>query len=275
VQDNVWVRQFLLATDEKLKVLCCPEDIVSCDQHEPNIICSGCKLPICSECFACLANGNSYGSPMALCNDNFWGFLSSFIVKYEVRFIETLVATPIWTTTSVFYVEGDRGHLLNEGFGQKRYRTAMRGYVNSFVMPWEDILHQLGDTVSEAEMRSLPRSPACLGYLIRFTLTNELGPLLGHCRSLMVRPGVVLLLIFELIRMGHETFRGQGEAHDLRQAIEAAMAEYYPETEANVPLEQRQGHIPHGNLAAVNASKYPCVSPDRSVIQPMHLSSLV
>ena len=31
------------------------------------------------------------------------------------------------------------------------------------------------------------------------------------------------------------------------------MAEHYPETEGNVPLEQRQGHIPHGSLAAVNA----------------------
>ena len=80
---------------------------------------------------------------MALSNDNFWGYMSAVVVKHEVRIIETLVAIPIWTTTSIFYVEGDRGHLLQEKLGQKRWRTAMRGYVSSFVMPWEDILRQL------------------------------------------------------------------------------------------------------------------------------------
>lgn len=74
-------------------------------------------------------------------------------------------------------------------------------------MPWQDILRQLGETVIEREMCELPRSPDCLQYLVRFTLANELGPLLGQCRALMVRPGVVLLLLFELIHMGHEMFR--------------------------------------------------------------------
>ena len=183
---------------------------------------------------------------MALSNDNFWGYMSAVVVKHEVRFIETLVAIPIWTTTSIFYVEGDRGHLLQEKMGQKRWRTAMRGYVSSFVMPWEDILRQLRDRTTEKEMQELPRSPECLRYLVRFTLANELGPLVGQCEALLVRPGVVLLLLYELIHRGHEAFRGRGPAEALRQRMQSALYRHYPETEARLPLEERRGSVPAG-----------------------------
>ena len=143
LEDDVCVRQLLFEDGKKLQVLCCPEDVVNCGQHSLDDICFGCQVPICTECWQHLADPAHVGVPMALSNDNFWGYMSAVVVKHEVRFIETLVAIPIWTTTSIFYVEGDRGHLLQEKLGQKRWRTAMRGYVSSFVMPWEDILRQL------------------------------------------------------------------------------------------------------------------------------------
>ncbi|CAK9024343.1 ATP-dependent DNA helicase [Durusdinium trenchii] len=239
--DDVWVRQLLFEDGKKLQVLCCPEDVANCGQHSPGDICHRCRVPICTECWEHLADPAQVGVPMALSNDNFWGYMSAVVVKHEVRFIETLVAIPIWTTTSIFYVEGDRGHLLQEKMGQKRWRTAMRGYVSSFVMPWEDILRQLRDRTTEKETQELPRSPECLRYLVRFTLANELGPLVGQCEALLVRPGVVLLLLFELIHRGHEAFRGRGPAEALRQQMQSALDRHYPETEAHLPLEERRG----------------------------------
>ena len=43
---------------------------------------------------------------MALCNDNFWGYASDIIYKYQVRWLEAAVVQPVWTTMLVCYVEG-------------------------------------------------------------------------------------------------------------------------------------------------------------------------
>ena len=230
----------------KLAVLCCPEDVLHCGAHPRDTLCADCKVPICAECWLHLTKTETPGIPMALCNDNYWGYMTGLVAKYEVRCVEMLIAIPVWTTTSVFYVEGDRGHLLQEKVGQKRWRTAMRGYVSSFVMPWEDILQQLRGRVEDHEMERLPRSPECLRFLVRLTLANALGPLIGQCEALLVRPGVVLLLLYELIRTGHEAFRGRGPPEKLRQEVEEVMQQYYPEEEGHLPLEERRGRLPEG-----------------------------
>ena len=229
-----------------MEMLCCPEDIACCGKHEAQKVCADCLIPICNECWATMGQMADYGVPMSLCNDNFWGFMSPIVARHGVRFVEMCVALPIWTTTNVFYIEHDRGHLLQEKIGQKQWRTAMRGYVSSFVMPWQDILRQLKAPLSEQDMEQIPRSPESLRYLVRFTLANELGEMLGRCKSLFLRPGVVLLCLYELIRRGHEAFAGKGEAEELRQQMKAKVERWYPETEADVPLEERQGHIPPG-----------------------------
>ena len=60
------------------------------------------------------------------------------IYRYQVRWIETAIVSPIWTTMLVYYVEGDYGHLYGEEVGRQRFRTAVRGTCCSFHMPWED-----------------------------------------------------------------------------------------------------------------------------------------
>lgn len=245
---NNWLRT--LVTSEpgprKMEILCCPEDVSHCGEHASHEVCSKCLIPICNECWGTMKQEIDYGVPMALCNDNFWGYMSAIVARHGVRFVEMCVALPVWTTTNVFYVENDRGHLLQEKIGQKRWRTAMRGYVSSFVMPWQDILQQLTSPLSDKDMAEIPRSPECLRFLVRFTLANELGPMLGQCRALFLRPGVVLLCLFELIKMGHEAFAGQGDAAEIRRRMESNVERWYPETEAHIPLEERQGHIPAG-----------------------------
>ena len=56
--------------------------------------------------------------PMALGNDNFWGYACLLIVKYQVR-----------------WIEGDEGHVMNEFVGQPRWRTKVRVQCFSFAMP--------------------------------------------------------------------------------------------------------------------------------------------
>ena len=49
----------------------------------------------------------------AIANDNFIGFVSSVWHEHQPRWIEMAAATPVWTSLMAFYVEGDKGHLMN------------------------------------------------------------------------------------------------------------------------------------------------------------------
>ena len=64
---------------------------------------------------------------MALANDNMWGYICSIIVQYQVRWIEMAAVLPYWTCMIVYYVEGDRGHLMNEILAEKLQRRGVRG----------------------------------------------------------------------------------------------------------------------------------------------------
>ena len=98
---------------------------------------------------------------MVICNGNFWGYTTDLIAKYQVRWIEMATVNPCWTSMLVYYVEEDRGHLMNEEVGQQKFRTVVRGSCCSFAMPWEDILGDLKICLDEVLME-IPRPQACL-----------------------------------------------------------------------------------------------------------------
>ena len=107
------------------EIICCPED-VECDAHERgSIICGKCRVPVCRTCRKRLdVQHIVLGIPMALANDNFYGYAPEFIYKRRVRFIEAAAACPCWTTILIFYVEGDEGHLMREQmYGRERKRV--------------------------------------------------------------------------------------------------------------------------------------------------------
>ena len=118
--------------------LCCPEDVQHCGAPHPlHEICRSCRVPVCTECKWHLAESEpeAYRIPMALANDNMWGYTSDIIARYKVRWIEMAAVLPMWTTMIVYYVEGHQGHVMNEEFGKQQWRTAVRGQCFSFVMP--------------------------------------------------------------------------------------------------------------------------------------------
>ena len=72
---------------------------------------------------------------MGLCNDSLWGYTTDVIWRYRARWIEVAIESPCWNQMLAYYVEGDRGHLMDEAWGQQQFRTVVRGSSCSFHMP--------------------------------------------------------------------------------------------------------------------------------------------
>ena len=89
---------------EDLEMLCCPEDVERCTGvHDATEVCRKCKIPLCESCRSYLvknAGGNEgalkedgtvevlpFCIPMALANDNMWGYTTSVLIRYKVRVV--------------------------------------------------------------------------------------------------------------------------------------------------------------------------------------------
>ena len=171
-RDNEWKRRMVVAGGECIEILCCPEDVQrsdsGCKGHDPSIICKHCMIPFCRRCISkFLQKSESKIPPMCLANDNFWGYTTDVISRYQVRYIELAIASPVWTNCMVFYIEGDKGHLLNEKAFSKTYRTVARGLPMSFVMPAMDILSDLTRKCADKDLIEIPAPQECLKYLLR------------------------------------------------------------------------------------------------------------
>jgi hypothetical protein len=115
-------------------------------------------------------------------------------------------------------------------------------------MPWEDILENLQETCQDEDLTQLPRQPECLKYMLRLHLRVGGVDFAKHLKQVHVRPFVVLKLLHFLIDRGHEVFIGKGSAAALKERMRFAVAARYPETEAHLPEERRQGAIPESIL---------------------------
>ena len=74
-------------------LICCPEDhrcIHDCVREK--LLCRECLIPICSDCSIALQQNQI--APMSLINDNFHGYLESWLYTNDVTWMEKTVATP-------------------------------------------------------------------------------------------------------------------------------------------------------------------------------------
>ena len=109
--------------------------------------------------------------PRALANDNFYGFTTDTIVKYGARWIELAAASPILNCIVCYYVEGDRGHLLDENVFQRQNPINVRGNAYSFAMPWDQIAAKLSQVVKgEVDWDELPQNEELLSKTVLFNL---------------------------------------------------------------------------------------------------------
>ena len=183
------------------------------------------------------------------------GYISAAIIRYKVRWIEMAAVLPYWTCMLVYYVEADKGHLMNEVLKNQQYRTAVRGHVFAFMMPWEQVVRSLHQRV-----KSIPRDPECLKYMLRLHLKVAGCDFHEHLRQVHLRPAVLVILLRELFSRRHEAFLQSEAAQEMHldsrmQALEAAVYELYPETEASIPLEDRKGSIPSGIREMIEESQ--------------------
>ena len=118
--DDCWIwRRVLPASGvhpERI-ILCCPEDIRCSREHaeaETHVLCQQCEIPLCRNCFMTSQQFDEFGIPEALANDNVCGYVTEIVSKYKVRWIEAAAACPVFTALITYYLEGDRGHLMNE-----------------------------------------------------------------------------------------------------------------------------------------------------------------
>ena len=224
-------------------ILCCPEDIRCTRQHlEAHALCYQCEIPLCRSCFFTSQQRDAYGIPEAMANDNFSGYVTDVIYKYKVRWIEAAAACPVFTALITYYVEGDRGHLMNEQMHRPQRAYAVRGNAFSFHMPWEKVMEQLGRVLEEDHLDALPHPPEVLSSMVIFSLRiGDVTDLDKYLPQARLRPHVVLKLCLALLDSGYPF---KESAQILRKRFAELVSLRYPEKEAHLPEDQRQGTIP-------------------------------
>ena len=201
---------------EAKRLLCCPEDIARCGRcsKSPNKaqICRQCQVPVCTRCYLHMreiARKQCFTVvPLGLCNDNFWGYTTSLLNTLNVRWIEAAIVNPYWTTMLVYYIEGDRGHLMDEVMAQQRSRTVVRGSACTYQMPWEEIVQDVHRNCHGREVQhtAYPRNQESLKYFIRVHMNVGGVDLKKWMKQIHVRPFVLLRLIDFLIDSKHEAY---------------------------------------------------------------------
>ena len=193
--------------------------------------------------------------PEALANDNWYGYVHEVIVRWQVRWIEMAVVLPFWTSLVVYYVEGDRGHLLNEQVGAQRSRWAVRGNCFSYNMPWEDILSSLGKAVKDEELQT-PLPQEVLVHIVRLNLKIGNEKWADKVKPLKLRAHVVLRLAEVLIDTKHPAYRKSSvSAVELKARFQRLLQERYPDPDGDaLPEEEREGLVPAAIAAAAEES---------------------
>ena len=143
LRTDVWTVRRLLQCSRfsEQVIMCCPEDITCESLHAPHELHPCCRIPLCWECYftSTKSTADLCKIPRCLANDNFYGRTDEELIKYRVRWIECAAASPILTCLIAYYVEGDRGHLMDERVFQRTDPLVVRGNAYSFQMPWEKI----------------------------------------------------------------------------------------------------------------------------------------
>ena len=67
--------------------------------HAANMLCPECTFPLCCRCLltSSAQEDTAVPIPVALANDNFFGFALDIVYKYKVRYIECAEASPLFT----------------------------------------------------------------------------------------------------------------------------------------------------------------------------------
>jgi hypothetical protein len=197
---------------------------------------------VCARCNAQLKRFNEYSTsgsvPMALGNDNYYGYVQWLLVTEQVTWLECAAASLCWSTILVYYLEEPYGHLMLENVSGASARTQVRGNLFSFAMPWEDIEHCCAIVTTAAEhtrehraaeveqhwrkRHQVPHDEATLATLLNVHIVGGSVDLSTHLEGATMRPSIVEKLIALLRLSGYPGYEenGANSADRVRHRIE-------------------------------------------------------
>jgi hypothetical protein len=238
-----WSRTLPETICEGMQLICCPEDF-RCGLCPDSALqlCESCELPLCRNCLEHMCKQNPCAVPEALANDNWFGYPTELLYTYKVRWIEAAAASPVWTSVINYYLEADRGNLIEEHLHRPEHRTAIRGNVSSFSIPWEEVLAALApETRRNTSWEKLPHPPHVLQAIVKVNVKGMLyNEAIEWVAGARIRPWVVSALLHHLIDMQHPMCTSHLSAEEAKTAVTQRVTLTYgvDETRPIVDLKQ-------------------------------------
>ena len=238
-----WTRTLPETICDGMQLICCPEDF-RCGRCTESALqlCQACELPLCRNCLEHMCKQNACAVPEALANDNWFGYPTELLYTYKVRWIEAAAASPVWTSVINYYLEADRGNLIEEHLHRPEHRTAIRGNVSSFSIPWEEVLAALApETRRNTSWEKLPHPPHVLQAIVKVNVKGMLyTEAIEWVAGARIRPWVVSALLHHLIDVQHPMCTSHLSAEEAKTAVTQRVTLTYgvDETRPIVDLKQ-------------------------------------
>ena len=238
-----WQRTLPQTLFDGQSILCCPEDLrCSACPASGMQLCHQCELPLCRACWKRMRQGAFSGVPSALCNDNFYGYPAELLDQHRVRWIETAAASPLWTSMVSFYLEADRGHVLEEPVHRAEHRLAIRGNISAVSLPWEEIYGHFAQMTPHDRIATLPHALPALRAMVKVTVKGmRHAELVEWVAGAHLRPHVVVALLDHLVDIHHPMFAAyDGTPAELKQLFRSKVQrEYGTEEICPVTVEEQ------------------------------------
>ena len=238
-----WTRTLPETICDGMQLICCPEDF-RCGRCPDSALqlCQACELPLCRDCLEHMCKQSACAVPEALANDNWFGYPTELLYTHKVRWIEAAAASPVWTSVINYYLEADRGNLIEEHLHRPEHRTAIRGNVSSFSIPWEEVLAALTpETRRNTSWERLPHPPHVLQAIVKVNVKGMLyNEAIEWVAGARIRPWVVSALLHHLIDMQHPMCASHLSAEEAKTAVTQRVTLAYgvDETRPIVDLQQ-------------------------------------
>ena len=139
---------------------------------------------------------------------------------------------------------------------QRKDALHVRGNAWSFPLPWDGIASKLKQVVDgEVLWDELPYSGAHLAKTVLFSLRiGNVTDLEKWLPAARLRPHVVLKLLFNLVDRNYPFNGKDRNIQRIKQELQARLDSLFPEQEADISEEDRQGSIPPEVLKAIKAA---------------------
>ncbi|CAL1160877.1 unnamed protein product [Cladocopium goreaui] len=267
-----WTRTLPATICNGMRLICCPED-VRCGLCAENALqlCEACELPLCRKCLEHMCKQDAGAVPEALANDNWFGYPTELLYTYRVRWIEAAAASPVWTSVINYYLEADRGNLIEEHLQRPEHRTAIRGNVSSFSIPWEEVLAALApETRQNNSWERLPHPPHVLQAIVKVNVKGMLyNEAIEWVAGARIRPWVVTALLHHLIDIQHPMCASDLSAEEAKTAVTQRVTWTYGVDETRPLVDLNETSAPTGT----SSGAHPCARRQSSAQAAVNVKS--